>query len=354
MQKVNVYYFFVCVVNIPFYVLLYIYDCMSYSSRKPFKQKQCRKGRPRRRLVCKAVAVYATTINAQRLTPFDTDSALVDFDNRASACFSHVSTDFVGPLRDCNRIVKGFGGTTTSAIKIGTLKWSWLDDQGRQWTHLIPNSYYSQTCGVRLLSPQHFAQQTSDLLGTGTRTNGKEVQLYWDSYKATLTIPLSPRDNVATMHLAPGFTRFQESCYATKVSNDPPFPDKEILHSLDLSHKHVQDTVPWTRRTHTPFDTQASNITQYSTRHDTQSTTEDEYLTLHESMGHIHHDRLQLMARQGIIPKKFLKCMLPFCASCAYGKQIRTNWRSRSSNNKDESTSPMYMEMEARDTQYGV
>ena len=223
---------------------------------------------------------------------------------------------------------------------MGTIKWSWLDDEGKQWTHLIPNSYYSQAGGVRLLSPQHFAQQTGDLIGAGSRTNGKSVRLYWNNNTAQLTVPLSPRDNVATMFLAPGYQQFQESVYATRVTTDNAPPEKEILHTLDLSSTHKADVVPWTHRQTTPFDTTKSSISQYSTRMENQTKLQDEYLTLHESMGHIHHDRLQLMARQGTIPKKFLNCRLPFCASCAYGKQIRTSWRSRTSNNKDESTTP--------------
>ena len=149
---------------------------------------------PCRRLICHAVAVYASTTKAQHITPFDTDSHMIGIDNRASGCFSHVSTDFVGPLWDSNKIVKGFGGVTTSAIKIGTLKWSWLDDTGKEWTHYIPNSYYSPTGGVRLLNPQHFAQQTKDLTGTGSTTNGKTVILHWNQRQASLTIPLSPHD----------------------------------------------------------------------------------------------------------------------------------------------------------------
>ena len=42
------------------------------------------------------------------------------------------------------------------------------------------------------------------------------------------------------------------------------------------------------------------------------------------------------MTKQGVIPKEFEGVKLPFCVSCAYGKSTRRNWRSKSSNNKDE------------------
>ena len=196
------------VINMPFNCLLYFRENHMLNSFKPKRKRRIVGSPKRRRILCQAVAVYASTIKAHRVTPFDTDSATIGIDNRASGCFSHVSTDFVGPLRDSNRIVKGFGGSRTSSVKIGTLKWTWLDDQGKSWTHYIPNSFYCESGGVRLLSPQHFAQQTGDPLGTGTTTNGHHVTLHWHQQKATLTVPLSPNDNVATFHLAPGFNRY--------------------------------------------------------------------------------------------------------------------------------------------------
>ena len=163
--KLNWYTYLEFVLNLPFNLIIYIYEKYSQQSYNP-KRKPRRKGSPkRRRIMCQSVAVYASTLKAYRITPIDTDSCTIGIDNRASGCFSHVATDFVGPLRDSNRVVKGFGGSHTSSVKIGTLKWTWLDDDGKSWTHYIPNSYYCQSGGVRLLSPQHFAQQTGDLLG---------------------------------------------------------------------------------------------------------------------------------------------------------------------------------------------
>ena len=216
----------------PFNLLIYIYERNIQNSFKP-KRKSRRRGSPKRcRILCQSVAVYASTIKAHRIIPFDIDSSAIGIDNRASDCFSHVSTDFVGPLRDSNRIVKGFGGSKTSSVKIGMLKWTWLDNQGKSWTHYIPNSYYYQSGGVCLLSLQHFAQQTGDALGTGTTTNGKQVTLHWHQNKVTLTIPLSPMDNVATFHLAPGFERYNIFCQQAKLDQQPQAVlDKEVLNS---------------------------------------------------------------------------------------------------------------------------
>ena len=278
-------------------------------------------------------------MTAHRITPFDTDSSTIGIDNRASGCFSHISTDFVGPLQDSNKIVKGFGGTKTSAVKIGTLKWTWLDDTGKTWTHYIPNSFYLKEGGVRLLSPQHFAQQTGDIVGTGTTTNGKEVVLHWQQSAGKLTISLSPMDNVATFHLAPGFDTFNMYCHnaTTEEHSSKAVLDNEPIHLLDLPH-NSHSIRPW-MPTRIHFDGDKS--IQSSVHTESHSTTlEREYMQLHQSLGHIHLERMQLMVQQGTIPKRFQRCRLPFCASCAFGKSTRKPWRSHSSPNSDESHKP--------------
>ena len=134
-------------VNLPFTLLFYIVET-HFTSSFTSKQKQRKLpklGRPKRcRITCQAVAVYASTLKAHRVIQFDTDSASIGIDNRASGFFSHISKDFVGLLKDSNRIVKGFGGTSTSSVKIDTLKWIWLDDQRKSWTHYISNPFIYQ------------------------------------------------------------------------------------------------------------------------------------------------------------------------------------------------------------------
>ena len=116
-----------------------------------------------RRLIAKCVMV-AVANQAQFCSQhdntilFDTDSQLVGIDNRCSACISHVAGDFIGPLQDTQRYIKGFGGSRTTNVKTGTIQWKFTDDKGSIHKFLIPNSYYIQSGGVRLLSPQHWAK----------------------------------------------------------------------------------------------------------------------------------------------------------------------------------------------------
>jgi len=153
-----------------------------------------------------AVSMQATRAS-ERLVQFDTDSAPIGVDNRCTACISHAIEDFEGPLAECNRAIKGFGGTRTEGVQIGTLKWKWLDDEGRTHTFLIPKSYYVPQGKVRLLSPQHWAQTRKDfspIQGTTSETTATHVTLRWNQRQHRLTIPLGRTDNVATLHMATG------------------------------------------------------------------------------------------------------------------------------------------------------
>ena len=89
------------------------------------------------------VMVLSSTTAAQNHTSFDTDSYPVGVDNRCLGCISHKVTNFIEELVDCNRTIKVFSGTRTTNIKMGTMKWSWLDDEGMVTTHCILNSYYA-------------------------------------------------------------------------------------------------------------------------------------------------------------------------------------------------------------------
>ena len=135
-------------------------------------QTSVRNGRPRARFryirgrLAMTVMVLSATTAAQNHASFDTDSSPVGVDNRWSECISHKVTYFIGNVVDCNRTIKEFGGTRTTNIKMVTIKWSWLDDEGMVTTHCIPNSYYALEGGVRLLSPQHLDQANKDLTGT--------------------------------------------------------------------------------------------------------------------------------------------------------------------------------------------
>jgi hypothetical protein len=126
------------------------------------------------------------TISTERETRFDTDSELVGIDNRCSACISHESSDFDGPLEKSNRVVKGFGGSRTTNIKVGILKWSWEDNQGVVTTFRIPNLYSSTTyqrgrsdCSARNIGHKRRRRQETnlELVGAANTPTGTDAFL---------------------------------------------------------------------------------------------------------------------------------------------------------------------------------
>ena len=50
---------------------------------------------------------------------------------------------FLGTLKGYYRFIKGFGGQKTTNVKIGTIKWSWLDETILTHEFRIPNSLFS-------------------------------------------------------------------------------------------------------------------------------------------------------------------------------------------------------------------
>jgi hypothetical protein len=84
------------------------------------------------------------------------DSALVGVNNQCKACISPFLSDFVEPPVPVSTKPVGFGSKETTRLQFGTLKWNWEDDQGCKHDHIIPNSYYTPTAKLRLISPQHW------------------------------------------------------------------------------------------------------------------------------------------------------------------------------------------------------
>ena len=111
------------------------------------------------RLIVTTAMSSVIHMDIQHVTPrerqviLNTDSESVGIDNHASACTSCHSGDFLGPLQEDCRAIKGFEGTTTYDVYQGTLRWTWEDDDGKANTFLIPRSYHIPQGNVRLSSP---------------------------------------------------------------------------------------------------------------------------------------------------------------------------------------------------------
>ena len=143
-------------------------------------------------------------------------------DNRCSACISPYIEDFIGPLEETNKTIKGFDGARTENPKSGTLRWWWSDDSGKVHTFEIPNSYYVPSCELRLLSLQHWAQTRNPADRETTRciTSSVNVYLRWTTGEEhyELTLPLNKRgSNVGTLYSHPGYNKYDLFCQAAEI-----------------------------------------------------------------------------------------------------------------------------------------
>ena len=59
------------------------------------------------------------TASQERIVKFDTDAKPIGVDNRCSTIIFPYIEDFIGPLEDTNKTIKGFAGTRTNNPKIG-------------------------------------------------------------------------------------------------------------------------------------------------------------------------------------------------------------------------------------------
>jgi hypothetical protein len=108
-------------------------------------------------------------------------------------------------------MVRGFGDPSTPILHCGTIKWKILDDQRNEGNIIIPNSYYVPSSGVRLLSPQHWAQETNQVHNQGIIciTYGDKIVLKWVGQQYQKTVPiLQTVCNTGVMWTVPNYTKY--------------------------------------------------------------------------------------------------------------------------------------------------
>ena len=293
------------------------------------------------KVVCMtALAMQATSNNYITNTTFDSDSSMIGIDNRCSACMSHVIEDFTGQMRECNKSIKGFGGSKVYNVKIGTIIWRWEDDEGKIHKFTIPNLYYVPDGNVRLLSPQHWAKtqylsiKMNERYGTMSQTTDKNITLFWNKKKNKLTVPLSKESNVGSFHLAPGFNKFMAFCSKADMDNDEtPIICMEATNDKTMDFKVEKSS--WTNNeTENIFNHGQSNdnMKKENTNKNIKSTESEkaaEVLQLHYRLGHISFEKMRVMAKMGTIDKRFAKYPKPECAACAYAKLTKRQWRNK-------------------------
>jgi Reverse transcriptase (RNA-dependent DNA polymerase) len=313
---------------------------------------------------------HRTNGKSLNMATFDTDSRSIGIDNRCTACISDNTKDFIGELKPSMREIKGFGGSRTTKVMIGTIKWKWLDDNGLEHAFTIPNSFYVPDGKVCLMSPQHWAQSAKN--GRAWEETGSEnCTLYWKDGKHKLVVPLGERDNVATLQLSPGYEKYMAFCAQAEIQDnhdeDPIIAMDSTLVSDDEDDDESDDeitnpAVPRREREKEQSghdETESPESQLNTTEFDLNGPTEEdeqceevnlieedvqptnmaaEILQIHHRMGHAPFAKLQEMAKQGALPRRLKNCPIPSCTACMYGKASRKPWRSKPRKNQPAKT----------------
>jgi hypothetical protein len=323
----------------------------------------------------------STKMRAQ--ATFDVDSFKIQIDNCSTRCISNTRKDFEPEtLRAVDNVVRGIAGKISRISHIGTLCWRIIDDEGEVREMRIPNSLLVPEAKVRLLSPQHLAQECEKNTimrdGTVCTTYADKIVLKWDQRKYQKTILLTARNaNVGVMYSVPGYSKYHAYCLKTDnlydtLSPKISFQDKmtaliadttiptqtqEELPNLEMSSNqreevpnspenqrepHKSDLFPnepgETTRKHPvlyPLNLQGPSPSPDEfvpdSWKDQGDSPEKELLRIHQCLAHIPMARIQRLAKQGYFSPRLATCRIPLCQACVYGKLTRTPWRK----NKD-------------------
>ncbi len=133
-----------------------------YQGHMPRKTKEANRSKNRTLARCMRLVTVTCMVAAAAAesTTFDSDAKQIAIDNCSSRCLTVSRKDFLpGTVRKCNVSVLGVGGRVQCNVK-GTVSWTIEDDQGRSHDIVIPDTPMCPSLPHRLLSPQHWAQET--------------------------------------------------------------------------------------------------------------------------------------------------------------------------------------------------
>lgn len=283
---------------------------------------------------------------------FDTDSYRIKIDNCCTRSITPSIDDFIGPVTTVQgKAIRGFGGTTSRIKHTGTVRWVIDDDDGKSHEILIPNTYHVPSAPSRLLSPQHWAQEMNDNVpnpnGTWCGTYANNIVLNWKqcTFKKTITLDAEAQ-NVATMWSSSGFDKYTTTnitndavCFDANVISDEEDgydPDDEEEEPIEMHepadaihNKGIRDSAI---QTDFNLNSESQDLRPTTVEPDTDDYGVDAsalMLRWHAKLSHISMKRIQQMSKRGQLPLQLLKCRVPTCASCIYGKLTRRKWRSK-------------------------
>ena len=308
-------------------------------------------------LVARTTSTRSKLIGVQRIK-FDTDSIRIAVDTGASRTISSHSTDFEGEITPTKRTIDGIA-SGLEATGIGTIHWTTQDDQGRVHVVRIPNSLYVPASPIRILSPQHWAQEMDDNYpkrrGTWCATYDNGCELFWQQNKYVKTVKHDSRSNVPIMTANHGTKKYraimaaeqclmcneheQSVCYKVvcrnsthnvlnKTHNDKSGePKSDGKSKATVEENSEQDDSPYTEAFTINTEAFKEEETVY---HDLEAREDSaELLRWHQRLNHFSFRGLKLLAKMQLLPKRIINAKIPRCACCVFGTMTRKPWRNK-------------------------
>ena len=238
--------------------------------------------------------------------------------------------------------VQGLG--TLKIHSVGTIEYSILTDKRVHTKLIIKGAYYVPSLGTRLVLPQQICQQYNSVYEGGANY----FKLRWKSH--CKPIQLTKANNLPLLYTASG-NKLAHDLYAHVVQSSSSdclaFRGSKIILKYDLDPEldgtldNLELATTPTTNNFLPSDKKEMFCIQCNdkqctdcgkiniTKNDSHinmkalnniSQDQCEFLHLHERWDHYNLETLQILAKEGIIHKKFAKVDPPVCLACKLGK----------------------------------
>jgi hypothetical protein len=230
--------------------------------------------------------------------------------------------------------IHGVGGNI-QAVGQGTVQLHLRCSAVKLHDKLLHNAYNAPHVPVRLISIPQLGRDTSEQ--SYICTGGSESTLVWSD--SSIVLQHSPQSGVPFLQAYLGNEKlhaFYNMCYLAHNGTATIAPecistDRDNLETT--SSTEVHDDNPTTESTQDVCPHLDATVTHMCNllHHPRQNATKHDYALWHYELGHLPHSQLQLLLKQGKLPKRFKNCDPLVCPACLFAKQSKQQWHYKGS-----------------------
>jgi hypothetical protein len=309
---------------------------------------------------------------------YDSDSKWIGVDSLSTYCITNSMSDFIEKPKPIRRKIKGINDAPAQLTCVGKGIFKILDSKGRQHKFYIDKLYYCSTVPMKIISPQHLdtmwkERDPSHRLRSYVDSGGCVLQWLYKNKEFSKLIPINKKTGVPMFKSSPGYQQVASyvarnneitnddqvmCCQAARIIDDDKktsyiseynpyrwnYPPMAFEGELTPKRSNVSVKTPKDRKEPVTIEFGDDNIKETPIADSSDMDPTSEMLYLHYKLGHLSFNKIRKMAHDGLVPKKFLRCRVPTCASCMYRKATKRPWRTKTPTNQIQpnktSTSP--------------